>query len=123
MNRINIPNSLRLEQRQLKTLIQLKKEGGPFTSADEIEAFMQNPLFDETDRKTRLRAEITFARDTCHAMPRNHALFRIFATENGKRRLRTPEEFAAALQKYLGKANTQISAATVMDFKIALENL
>ena len=117
----SVPNSLRLEQRQLKTMLLLKKQGGHFTSAEEVDHFMQDPACDEKAQKDRLRVELTYARNTSASLPRTNALFRIYVAENGKRRLRTPIEFATALQKFLGKASNQESAS-VLDFKLALKN-
>lgn len=77
---------------------------------------------DEKAQRDRLRAELTYARDTSLSLPRKSPIFRIFVTEGGKKRLRTPTEFATALGQILGKAEFQKSAS-ILDFKLALDKI
>ena len=51
----------------------LKKDGGPFTNAEQVETFLDN-VNDENRKmaQKRLRDEVTYARDTSTSLPRAH---------------------------------------------------
>ena len=90
------------EQKKLADLRLLRNAGGPFTTADEIDAYLASND-DLTAKAQRMRREVTYARDTSVSFPRNHQVFRIMNTSVTPRRLLTPQEFGVNLKLYLGK--------------------
>ena len=96
--------SLKLEKNKITILAKLKEDGGPFTSAEEVDTYMDN-LNDKRAGQSRMRDELTFARDSSRSIPRTSPFFRIMIKDigTGKRRLKTATEFAEALKILLGK--------------------
>ena len=93
----------RVERKRLETLEALKKLGGPFTDANEVEQFLSRDL-SLKERKLRVKLELKFARDSSTILPRNDPIFKVQITQStGKRRDKTPEEFGEALMSFLGK--------------------
>ena len=66
---------LHIDQRKLAILQQLKDNGGPFSSAEQVEEFVLkigNTKKDRLKAQKRLRNEVTYARDTSTSLPRVH---------------------------------------------------
>ena len=108
-----------MERKRLDTLEALKKLGGPFTDATEVELFLSQDLA-QRERKLRLKLELQFARDISTLLPQRDQLFRVQITlPTGKRRDKTPEEFGEALMCFLGKKSDR----TTLDYTRFQESL
>ena len=84
-------------------LHKLKAEGGSFTCAEEVKYHMLSKVSALNKRK-RVKLEIQFARDSSTHLPKNDPLFRIqLGLPNKKRRDKTPQKLAVALQAILGR--------------------
>ena len=114
-------NLLRVENRKLNILDKLKLHGGPFTSEEEIDVYFKTTKDNAKEKSQRMRDEVTYARDTSVSLPKASAVFRIFNTDGGKRKMLTPEQFAFNLKTLLGKKN-QRSSVTLADFQKALNS-
>ena len=111
----------RQERKRLDLIQALKDAGGPFTEADEVQSYLDNPAINEKVKNSRMKKEIQFARDSSTTLPKSDALFRIQVTKpDGKRRDKTAVEFGTSLMVFLGKkmASTDIELNT---FKESLE--
>ena len=98
------------ERKRLLMLEDLKKSGGPFTNAEEVETFLKETDVslkkeeNEKRKKVRMKKEVQFARESSTTLPRVDPLFKIQVTgKNKKRRDKTAEEFGISLMCYLGK--------------------
>ena len=108
------------ERKRLDLLDELKKAGGPFTDADEVQKFIESDM-DEKLKKSRMKMEIKFARDSSTTLPKVDQLFKIQKTmPNKKRRDKTAQEFGEALMAFLGK-KTGKAAIEYDIFKDSLE--
>lgn len=91
------------ERKRLNMLDCLKGSGGPFTSAEEVEQFLQQPG-PEKDKQQRMKKELQFARESSTTLPACDPMFRIQVTmPNKRRRDKTAREFGDALVAFLGK--------------------
>ena len=110
----------KLEQNKVNTLPRLKKCGGPFTDAEEIDEYM-NSLTDLRAGQSRMRDELTYARDSSRAIPRTSPFLKMMTTDTatGKRRLKTAAEFAVSLKILLGR-QTNRKMISNEDFESAL---
>ena len=112
----------RVERKRLDTLDTLKGLGGPFTDADEVVLFLSQDI-PQSEKKKRMKLELTFARDSSTLLPKIDPLFRVQVTlPTGKRRDETAEEFGEAVQCFLGKKGDR----TVLEyskFQDSLEKL
>ena len=83
----------------------LKEQGGPFTSAEEVDTYLSD--LDETNKKEkqkRMKLEISYARDTTTLLPKVDPLFKIRKVDlKGKQRDKTAIEFGEALAVLLGR--------------------
>ena len=109
------------ENRKLKILDSLKKDGGPFTDAEQIEVYMASDVSDEV-KQQRMKNEVTYARDSTRSIPAAGILFRIMNTDpvTKKRKTLTAIEFAENLKVVLGKQNSRSEVSTMDDFLLAL---
>ena len=116
-------HKLHVDQPKLNILENIKLDGGPFTSADQVINDMDTTAKGRKLGQKKLRDEITYARDTSTSLPRSHFLFRIMSKDpvTKKRCVKTPEEFADSLKTLLGNASER---ATVIldDFCRVLQN-
>ena len=111
------------ERKKLSMLEELKEGGGPFTSAEEVGAFLDDTTRDEKKKKKRMKLEIQYARDTSTLLPKVDPLFRIRKTmANGKQRDKTSTEFGGAMKVLLGKKEDR-KGLEYSKFKESLENL
>ena len=110
---------LQKENRKLIILDKLKKQDGPFTSEEQVQAYLGNDKISVKEKSNRMRDEVTYSRDTCLTLPKSSAIFRIFKTQGKKRTMLTPEEFGNNLMILLGK-NKQKHSITLEDFRAAL---
>ena len=113
---------LHIETRKLNILEQIRAEGGPFTSVEEVETYLSDGNIDDDRKGKRMRREVTYARDSCVSLPRNHKVFRIFNTSVKSRRLLTQAEFGENLKILLGKRAGRITI-TMQEFSDALHEL
>ena len=63
---------LHIETRKLNTLEQIRAEGGPFTSVEEVETYLSDDNIDNDIKGKFMRREVKYARDSCVSLPRNH---------------------------------------------------
>lgn len=111
------------ERKKLSMLEELKEYGGPFTSAEEVDAVLDDTTQDEKKKKKRMKLEIQYARDTSTLLPKVDPLFRIRKTmPNGKQRDKTSTEFGGALKVLLGKKEDR-KGLEYSKFKETLEKL
>ena len=93
----------KVERKRLDMMEELKKYGGPFTDAQEVEQYLSHEV-DIKKMKKRMKLELQFTRESSTLLPKVDPLFKIQVTlPTGKRRDKTPEEFGAALMSLLGK--------------------
>ena len=91
------------ERQKLCTLEELKESGGPFTSAEQVDAFLLIPGLEERMKKKRMKMEIQYARDSTPLLPKVDPMFRIGKTlPNEKQREKTSIEFGDSLMVLLG---------------------
>lgn len=111
--------NLHIENRKLNILESLKGDGGPFTSSEQIDEYLKCKK-DVKTKSNRLRNEVVYARDTSSSLPKSNPVFRIFTTENKKRKMLTVDQFANNLKILLGKKK-QRNSITLGDFQNALK--
>ena len=118
--RIRQVAKLHVENRSLSTLKTLKKDGGPFTNADDVEEYVTSNIPDEIKQKC-LHNEVVYARDTSMSLPRASVLFKIMNVDKQtkKRKKLSAEDFAKNLKLYLGKVQDR-SSVSMDDFRFAL---
>ena len=109
-------NNLHVENRKLDTLEKLKQKGGPFTSSEQVDVYLKGNSDENKVNVSRMRGEVTYARDTSVSLPKSSILFKIFKTIEGKRSLMTAEEFGENLKLLLGKKD-QRTSITLDDFR------
>ena len=112
----NESNLLHIENRKLAILNRIKEQGGPFSSAEEIDNYLSTTNDNLNTKINRIRQEVTYARDTSSYLPKNSPVFRIMTTEGGRRKLLTAELFAQNFKVFLGKRN-QRNNITLADFQ------
>ena len=110
---------LNIENRKLKILDKLKLRNGPFTSEEEVQDYLDNSKDSPKDKLSRMKDEVTYARDTCSSLPKSSPIFRIYNTQGRKRTLLTPDEYGRNLKILLGKTQNRHSV-TLEDFREAL---
>ena len=111
---------LNVDNRKLIILGQLRDQGGPFVSVEEINNYLTNESVPFEIKNKRMRSEVTYARDTCVSLPRAHAFFKIFDTSVKPCRLLTAHQFGENLKLYLGKAEGR-TYVTPQEFSDSLE--
>ena len=68
--------NISIDQRRNADLVKLKALGGPFSSSDEVRAFINSELREEK-KVDRLYLEVRYARDSCVSFPKNSDIFRL----------------------------------------------
>ena len=102
------------ERKRLDILDELKEAGGPFTSAEEVEEFLEREDTNEKEKQKRMKKEMRFARESSTTLPSTDPLFKIQVTlPNGKRRDKNAKEFGESLIVFLGK---KADSTTTMDY-------
>ena len=110
----------RNERKRLDMLDKLKSIGGPFTDSGDVEQFLEEPTLDDSAKQQRMKLEVQFARESTTLLPKVDPIFRIMMTlPNGKRRLKTAQEFGEALMAYLGKRSDR----TLLEYEKFQESL
>ena len=110
---------LKIENRKLNILDKLKSQGGPFTSDEQVQKYLDNSKDSTKEKLSRMKDEVTYARDTCSSLPKSNPIFRIMKTQGTTRRMLTSEEFGNNLKALLGKTK-QRHSVTLEDFRAAL---
>lgn len=86
------------KRKRIVSLQKLKEQGGPFTSAEEVDTYLSD--LDETNKKEkqkRMKLEISYARDTSTLLQKVDPLFKIRKVDlKGKQRDNTATEFGKA---------------------------
>ena len=93
------------ELKKIASLQKLKEQGGPFTSAEEVDAYLGD-LDDANmkEKQKRMKLEISYARDTSTLLPKVDPLCKIRKVDvKGKQRDKTAVEFGEALTILLGR--------------------
>ena len=72
------------ERKRLEMLEEIKKFGGPFTNADQVQEFLNDASINDVDAKRRLKLELKFARDSSTSLPKSDPIFRIQVTQPNK---------------------------------------
>ena len=92
------------ERKRLNMLDTLKKEGGPFTTAEQVQQYLDQEDVQEKVKQQRMKKEIQFARESSTTLPSVDPLFKIQVTlPNRRRREKTAVEFGESLMAFLGK--------------------
>ena len=94
------------DKRRVKDLKTLKESGGPFTSVDEVNAYLENDSITEEEKGKRMYVEVRYCRDTTVSLPKKSDLFRL----QEKHKPLPVGRLAANLKTYLGKISTNASA-------------
>ena len=102
------------ERKRLDILDELKDLGGPFTSAEEVQEYIEREEISEKDKQKRMKKEMRFARESSTTLPSADPIFKIQVTlPSGKRRDKTAKEFGDSLKVFLGK---KADSNTTMDY-------
>ena len=98
-------NNLKIEGRLVQQVEMLKEWGGPFTSSQEIDDFLNSKDIEEKVKVKRMKTEVMHARDTSLSRPKGNAVFRIRSMKlpGHKSRQLTPAEFGENLKILLNK--------------------
>ena len=113
--------AMQKERKRLEMMEKLKKCGGPFTSAEDVDEFMEVEK-ESSKKQRRLKLEVQFARESSTCLPKTNPLFRIQVTlPNKSRRDKTDLEFCVALKAILGK-RSESSTVSMDQFRNSLEN-
>ena len=90
------------ELKKMASFQKLKEQGGPFTSAEEVDAYLAD-LDDANmkEKQKRMKLEISYARDTSTLLPKVDPLRKVGV--KGKQRDKTAVEFGEALAILLGR--------------------
>ena len=98
-------NNLKIEGRLVQQVGMLKEWGGPFTSSQEIDDFLNSKDIDGKVKVKRMKTEVMHARDTSLSLPKGNAVFRIRSMKlpGHKSRQLTPAEFGENLKILLNK--------------------
>ena len=95
-----------IQERKRNAILQkLKEQGGPFTSAEEVDDYLADlDDLNMKEKQKRMKLEITYARDTSTLLPKADPLFKIRKVDmKGKQRDKTAVEFGEALAILLGR--------------------
>ena len=102
------------ERKRLDILDDLKALGGPFTTAQEVQEFLENEDTTEKEKQKRMKREMRFARESSTTLPSTDSLFKMQVTlPTGKRRDKNAKEFGEALMVFLGK---KADSSTTLDY-------
>ena len=93
------------ERKRTAILQKLKEQGGPFTSAEEVDDYLADlDDLNMKEKQKRMKLEITYARDTSTLLPKADPLFKIRKVDmKGKQRDKAAVEFGEALAILLGR--------------------
>ena len=70
----------------MSLLEQLKAIQGPFTNAEEVQEYLEDPMIEPKVKQARMKMEVKFARDSSTTLPRVDPLFKILITRANKKR-------------------------------------
>ena len=102
---IKAVQNLKVEGRVLKQLEYLKKEGGPFTTCEEIDEYLGKDDIENKLKKKRMKMEVQFSRDSSLSLPKNSPVFRIRKKRAKGEKMQdlSPEEFGENLKTLISK--------------------
>ena len=98
-------SNMKIEGRLVKQVQILKEFGGPFTTTQEIDIFLEREDIEEKVKVNRMKTEVMVARDTSLSLPKSNPVFRIrtMKMQGKKTRQLKPEEFGENLKILLNK--------------------
>ena len=67
------------ERKRLGMMAELKSSGGPFTSAEQVEAYLKTDV-DIKAKQQGMKMELQFARDSSTTLPKVDPIFRVQVT-------------------------------------------
>ena len=109
------------ERKRLDILDELKESGGPFTTAEEVQEYLEKEDITDKDKSKRMKKEMRFARESSTTLPSADPLFKIQVTlPNGKRRDKNAQEFGESLMVFLGKKADSSSTLDYNSFRSSL---
>ena len=109
------------ERKRLDILEELKEDGGPFCSADEVQEYLEREDLSDKNKQKRMKKEMRFARESSTTLPSTDPLFKIQLTlPNGRRRDKNAKEFGDSLMAFLGKKS---DSSTSMDYNLFRSSL
>ena len=123
---IKSAQNLKVEGRLLCQLDYLKKSGGPFTSCEEIENFLERENVSEKDKKKRMKTEIQYARDSSISLPRSNPVFKIRkrVAKGGKLKDLSSSEFGDNLKTLISKKISSLNKkVSIASFVSALDSI
>ena len=94
-------------------------QGGPFISSDEVDAYLADGTIEDKVKSSRMRDEVTYARNTNSALPKVHLVFKMMKTNVTPQRLLTPYELGENLKIFFGKREGR-SFVTLQEYIIDL---
>ena len=110
------------ERKRLDVMAKLKASVGPFTSAEEVEAYLKTDVNIKA-KQQRTKMELQFARHSSTMLPKVDPIFRVQVTMlNQKRRDTSAEEFGESLMVFLGKKEEK-AILEYDSFVSSLENM
>ena len=110
---------LLIEARKLRDLEDIRAEGGPFVSSDEVDVYLSRYINNVIKQKC-MRREVRYARDTCHTLPKSHTIFKMFDMSKKPRKLLTPQQFGYNLKVLLWKRE-ECTYVALQEFRDALD--
>ena len=91
------------ERKRLDMMAKLKSSGGPFTRAEQVEAYLKT-VVEINAKQQGMKMELQFARDSSTTLPKVDPIFRVQVTMlNQKRGDKSAEEFGKGLVAFLVK--------------------
>lgn len=112
--------------RALHQLEQLKKKAGPFTSCSEVEKYLADTDVTEKMKKTRMKTEVQYAKDSCISLPKTNPVFRIWKRRAKGDKLQdlTPQEFGENLEIFISKMVSALKkSVTIANFLFVMDLL
>ena len=106
-----------VDQRRNADLAKLKELGGPFSSSEEVRAFLSSPVA-EDKKVARLYLEVRYARDSCVSFPKNSDIFRL---KKGYKHLDS-KSYSDNLMVFLDKVSFR-NSVEMSDFRAALDKM
>ena len=118
--------NLKIDGRVMKQLKELKRVGGPFTDVYSIDNYLADESLPMKERKSRMKMEIQYARDTSLSIPRNNPVFRIRKQKSARKKAQelSAFEFGENLKSLITKKNAAMGKeVTIEDFISTLDSM
>ena len=118
--------NLKIDGRVMKQLKELKKVGSPFTDVYSIDSYLADESLLMKERKSRMKMEIQYARDTSLSIPRKNPVFRIRKQKSARKKAQelSAFEFGENLKSLITKKNAAMGKeVTIEDFISTLDSM